>query len=80
MAPKATKLFYETREGITTMRRLLNGLHCLWVGLQTCLFFEEEAMHSLGPAWTSQVPIAVENNMPKVKWFTINLLLAKSGI
>ncbi|RXH76037.1 hypothetical protein DVH24_042824 [Malus domestica] len=26
-------------------------------------------MHSLGPGWTSQVPIAVENNMPKEKWF-----------
>ena len=49
------------------MRRLLNDLHRLWAGLLTELFFEEGRVHSLGPAWTSQVPLAVENIMPKEK-------------
>ncbi|RXH81217.1 hypothetical protein DVH24_005131 [Malus domestica] len=41
---------------------------------------EEGGAHSSRPAWTSPIPIAVENNMPKEKWFTPNLFLAKSGI
>ncbi|RXH88443.1 hypothetical protein DVH24_000042 [Malus domestica] len=58
----------------------LNSLHRPRAGLHTELFFEEGEVHSLGPAWTSQVPIAVETNMPKEKWFTLNPFLAKSGI
>ncbi|RXI00634.1 hypothetical protein DVH24_000868 [Malus domestica] len=69
MAPKAarTQSPCETDEGISTMHRLLNGLHRPRAGLYTELFFEEGRVHSLGPAWTYRVPIAVERNMPKEK-------------
>ncbi|KAM1620385.1 hypothetical protein ACFX15_018369 [Malus domestica] len=82
MAPKVTQIqsSYETDKGISTMRRLLNGLHRSHAGLYTELLFNEGGVHSLGPAWTSQVLIAVEINMPKEKWFTSNSFQAKSGI
>ncbi|RXH78645.1 hypothetical protein DVH24_002163 [Malus domestica] len=71
MAPKAIRIQSpcETGEGISTMGHLLNSLHRPRAGLHTELFFEERIVHSLGPVWTSQVSIAVENNMPKEKWF-----------
>ncbi|RXI07918.1 hypothetical protein DVH24_014484 [Malus domestica] len=61
MAPKAarTQSPCETGEGISTMRRLFNGFHYPQAGLHTELFFEEGGVHSLGLAWTFQVPIAV---------------------
>ncbi|CAN6716240.1 unnamed protein product [Malus baccata var. baccata] len=67
MAPKVARIQspYETEEGISTMRHLLNGFHCPRASLHTELFFNEGGMKSLGPAWTSQVPIAVESNMPE---------------
>ncbi|KAB2600540.1 hypothetical protein D8674_040516 [Pyrus ussuriensis x Pyrus communis] len=82
MAPKIaqTQSSCETSEGITTIRRLLNGLHRPRAGLQTSLFFEEAGVHSLGLLWTFQVPIAVENNMPKENWFTLNPFLVKADI
>ncbi|KAB2600706.1 DNA-directed RNA polymerases II, IV and V subunit 3-like [Pyrus ussuriensis x Pyrus communis] len=69
MAPKVARIqsHCETGEGISTMRRLLNGLHRPRVGLHTELFFEEGEVHSLGPAWISQISVAIENNMPKEK-------------
>ncbi|KAB2609564.1 DNA-directed RNA polymerases II, IV and V subunit 3-like [Pyrus ussuriensis x Pyrus communis] len=49
------------------MHHLLNGLHRSRVGLYTRLSFKEGQMHPLEPAWTSQVPIIVEDNMPNKK-------------
>ncbi|KAM2424360.1 hypothetical protein ACFX1W_021948 [Malus domestica] len=82
MAPKVARIqsSCETGEGITTMRRLLNDLHRHQVGLHIELFFEEGGVHSLGPAWTSQVSIVVENNMPKATWFTPNPFFVELGI
>ncbi|KAM1456862.1 hypothetical protein ACFX13_034958 [Malus domestica] len=82
MAPKVAQIQspYETGKGIYIMRRLLNGLHRLRASLQTSFFFKEEVMHSLGPAWTSHALIAVENSMPKEKWFTPNPFLAELSI
>ncbi|KAM2322239.1 hypothetical protein ACFXTH_018928 [Malus domestica] len=72
MAPKVARIqsSCETDKGISTMCRLLNGLHHPQAGRYIELLFKKGGMHSLGPAWTSQVLIAVEINMPKEKWFT----------
>ncbi|KAB2614643.1 hypothetical protein D8674_021231 [Pyrus ussuriensis x Pyrus communis] len=72
MAPKTTRLAYESGEGIVNICRLLNGLHRHRAGLNTSIFFKEGGVHALGPAWTSKAPIDVENNMPKANWFTPN--------
>ncbi|KAB2602676.1 hypothetical protein D8674_003681 [Pyrus ussuriensis x Pyrus communis] len=76
MAPKVARIqsHCETGEGIFTMRRLLNGLHRPRVGLHTELFFEEGEVHSLGPAWISQISVAIEKNMPKEKSASIVFL------
>ncbi|KAM1140232.1 hypothetical protein EV1_039913 [Malus domestica] len=62
------------------MCRLLNGLHRPRASLHIELFFKEGGVHSLVPTWTSPVPIAVANNMPKEKWFTPNPFLVESGV
>ncbi|KAM1876702.1 hypothetical protein ACFX14_044099 [Malus domestica] len=82
MAPKVaqTQSLCKTGEGITTVRSLLNALHHPRVVLHTELFFEEGEVHFLGPAWTSQVSVIVERNIPNEKWFTPNPFRAKSGI
>ncbi|KAM2080580.1 hypothetical protein ACFX1T_034340 [Malus domestica] len=66
MAPKITQTLSscESGEGIDSLRCLLNSLHCPRAGLCSELFFKE-GVHLLGPTWISQVPIAVETNMPK---------------
>ncbi|KAB2599039.1 hypothetical protein D8674_041197 [Pyrus ussuriensis x Pyrus communis] len=68
MKPKVAQSSCESGEGIATMRCLLNDLHHPRAGLQTSLFFEEGA------------PITVENNMPKVNWFTPNPYSVEAGI
>ena len=82
MAPTSTQtcFSYESGEGITIMRHLLNGFHCPRGGLCTELFFEEDEVYSLVPTWTSQIPITVETNMLRDNWFTSDPFLAESGI
>ncbi|KAM1560791.1 hypothetical protein ACFX1Z_003999 [Malus domestica] len=76
----STQPSYESGEGITTLRRLLNGLHRPRAGLYSELFFEAHGVQSLGLAWISRVPAVIEDNMPKDNWFSPNPFLAKSGI
>ncbi|RXH93072.1 hypothetical protein DVH24_013648, partial [Malus domestica] len=54
-----------TSEGISTIPRLLNGLHCPRVGFYSRLFFRKGEVHPLGPVWTSLVSIIVGNNTHK---------------
>ncbi|KAM2180145.1 hypothetical protein ACFX1R_035037 [Malus domestica] len=63
-------LSYEYGEGIATLCRLLNGLHCPRAGLCSELFFEAHRVQSLGLAWISRVPAVIESNMPRGNWFT----------
>ncbi|KAM1811334.1 hypothetical protein ACFX12_027990 [Malus domestica] len=74
------QLSYESGEGIATLRRLLNGLHCPQAGLCSERFFEAHGVQLLGPAWISHIPAVIKNNMPRSNWFTPNPFLAKSGI
>ncbi|KAB2617769.1 hypothetical protein D8674_013638 [Pyrus ussuriensis x Pyrus communis] len=62
------------------MHHRLNDLHRPRAGLNSSIFFEERTVHSLGPAWTSRVLIAMENNMPTANWFTPNPYSVESGI
>lgn len=71
MAPN-TSPACESSEGINTMRRRLNSLHHPRGSLNSSIFFEERDVHSLRPAWTTRVPIAMESNMPFATWFNPN--------
>ncbi|KAB2635764.1 hypothetical protein D8674_026298 [Pyrus ussuriensis x Pyrus communis] len=77
MAPKSHPAC-EFREGIVNLCRRLNGLHHPQAGLS--IFFEEGGVHSLGPSWTTRVPVAVERNMLPANWFTPIPYTAKAGI
>ncbi|KAM0985426.1 hypothetical protein ACFX2C_012700 [Malus domestica] len=79
MAPKSRPAC-ESGEGIVTIRCRLNGLHYPWAGLNLHLFFEEGGVYSLGLAWTTKVPVAVESNMPIKEWFTHCPYEAEEGI
>ncbi|KAM1255593.1 hypothetical protein ACFX2G_030401 [Malus domestica] len=79
MAPKSRSA-YEFGEGIVNLRCCLNSLHHFWAGLQLLIFLEKGGVHLLGPAWTSKVPIVVENNMPAKEWLTLNPYEADESI
>ncbi|KAM1075014.1 hypothetical protein ACFX2B_019683 [Malus domestica] len=63
MVPKSRPT-YESGEEIVTLRHRLNSLDRLQASLNLSIFFEEDGVHSLGPAWTARVPITMESNMP----------------
>ncbi|KAM1022535.1 hypothetical protein ACFX13_044164 [Malus domestica] len=79
MAPKLRPAC-ESGEGIVNLHRRLNNFHRPWANLNLSIFFEEEDVHSLGPAWTTRVPVAVENNIHAVNWFTPSPYFAEAGI
>lgn len=80
MAPKIVRHACESGKEIINMRCRINDFHCPRAGLNTSIFFEKGEVHSLGLAWTSRVPIVVENNMPTTNWFTPNPYSAEAGI
>ncbi|KAM1299027.1 hypothetical protein ACFX2F_025766 [Malus domestica] len=79
------QLSYESGEGITTLRRLLNGLHRPRAGLYSKLFFEVHGVQSMGPAWISRVPAMIEiiclriTGFPQIPFWLSRAFLHPSG-
>ncbi|KAB2612494.1 hypothetical protein D8674_034810 [Pyrus ussuriensis x Pyrus communis] len=85
MAPKVarTQSSCESGEGLSTIHRLLNGLHLLEMCPKTnhmMILYGHFTLHFLGPTWTYPIPISIKNNMTRENWYTPNPFQAKSGI